>query len=49
MESWWVRNRNAVTGEAEALWFGASAKQKTIIVVLLTLFALAGRVSARFF
>lgn len=49
MESWWVRNRNAVTGEAEALWFGASNKQKTIVVVLMGLCVLLGRVSARLF
>jgi hypothetical protein len=33
--SLWVRNRNAITGEAEALWFGASLTQKGIVVALM--------------
>jgi hypothetical protein len=35
--SLWTRQRNAITGEAEALWFGASWTQKGIVAALLGL------------
>lgn len=47
--SWWTRTRDGYVGETEALWFGASTKQKTIVVALLVLAGLAGRASRLFF
>lgn len=47
--SFWTRNRNAVTGEAEALWFGASNMQKGIVIAIAVLFFLAGRFSKLMF
>lgn len=47
--SWWTRARDGYIGETEALWFGASNKQKAIVIALVALAVLAGRVSKLFF
>jgi hypothetical protein len=40
--SLWTRQRNAITGEAEALWFGASLTQKGIVVAIFGIGAAIG-------